>query len=61
MRAFVTEVEDDELEGMKRVSEAFDSKVVYRKQKPVHLLTTTLKVRSVSAELRKAAITYIIK
>ncbi|XP_026282051.1 sodium leak channel NALCN isoform X2 [Frankliniella occidentalis] len=60
MRHFVTEVEDDEIEGMKRVSEAFDSKVVYRKQKPVHLLTTTLKVRSVSVDLRKAAITYII-
>jgi len=60
MRQFVSEREDDD-ERNKRLNEAFESKVVYRKQKPVRLLTSTLKVRGVSVELRNAAVTYIIK
>lgn len=61
MRQFVYEMEEDENEGVKRVCEVFDSKVVYRKQRPVKLLSNLPKVRNVSTDLRKAAIAYIIK
>lgn len=63
MRQFVYEVEDeDSIDGVcKRVSETWDSKMVYRKQKPVKLLNDTPKVRTISTALRKAAITHIIK
>ncbi|KAJ9587593.1 hypothetical protein L9F63_018975, partial [Diploptera punctata] len=60
MRQFVYEVEDDETEGVKRVNEVFDSKIVYRKQKPVKILTNPPKVRNISTNLRKAAIQHII-
>lgn len=62
MRQFVYEMEEDELsEGMKKVSEVFDSKIVYRKKKPVLIMTDTPKVRNISNDLRKAAVNYIIK
>ncbi|PSN30664.1 Sodium leak channel non-selective protein [Blattella germanica] len=60
MRQFVYEVEDEETEGVKRVNEVFDSKIVYRKQKPVKILTNPPKVRNISTNLRKAAIQHII-
>ncbi|XP_069692579.1 sodium leak channel NALCN isoform X3 [Periplaneta americana] len=60
MRQFVYEVEDEESEGVKKVNEVFDSKIVYRKQKPVKILTNPPKVRNISTSLRKAAIQYII-
>lgn len=61
MRQFVFELGDDENEGVKKVTEVFDSKVVYRKQRPIKLLNNLPKVRHVNTDLRKAAITYIIK
>jgi hypothetical protein len=61
MRQFVYEVEDDENEGNKRINETFDSKMVYRKQRPVQILNKPLKVRTVETNLKKAAVTYIIK
>ncbi|KAK7862065.1 hypothetical protein R5R35_011485 [Gryllus longicercus] len=60
MRQFVYEVEDEESEGIKKVNEVFDSKIVYRKQKPIKILSSTPKVRNITTYLRKAAITYII-
>ncbi|XP_063242181.1 sodium leak channel NALCN isoform X2 [Bacillus rossius redtenbacheri] len=61
MRQFVFEVEEEKQEGsVKKVYEAFDSKMVYRKKRPVKILTNTPKVRSVSTNLRKAAVNYII-
>lgn len=61
MRQFVYEVEDDENEGIKRISETFDSKMVYRKQRPVQILNKPPKVRTVETSFKKAAVTYIIK
>nr|CAD7393797.1 unnamed protein product [Timema cristinae] len=61
MRQFVLEVEEEEPEaGVKKISEVFDSKIVYRKQRPVKVLASTPKVRNVSTHLRKAAVAYII-
>lgn len=64
MRQFVYEMEDDDnSEGaLKKISEEiFDSKIVYRKQKPVKILNDLPKVRTVSTKLRKSAISHIIK
>lgn len=64
MRQFVYEVEDDEsADGVsKKLSEEiFDSKVVYRKQKPFKMINDLPKVRSAPTKLRKAVITHIIK
>lgn len=52
---------EDENEGLKKLIEVFDSKVVYRKQRPIKLLTNLVKVRQVNTDFRRAAITYIIK
>lgn len=61
MRQFVYEVEDEENEGTKKISETFDSKMVYRKHRPVKILNDPPKVRNVVTPLKKAAVTYIIK
>lgn len=61
MRQFVFEVEDDENESTKKIHETFDSKMVYRKQRPVKILNNPPKVRNVVTSLKKAAIIYIIK
>lgn len=61
MRQFVYEVEDEESETAKRINETFDSKIIYRKQRPVKILNHPPKVRNVITDLRKAAINYIIK
>lgn len=63
MRQFVYEMEEDEFSetSLKKVSEVFDSKIVYRKKKPVQILTDPPKVRTISNDLRKAAVNYIIK
>lgn len=61
MRQFVYEVEDDENEGIKKLHETFDSKMVYRKQRPVQILNKPPKVRKVETNLKKAAVNYIIK
>ncbi|EFN65909.1 Sodium leak channel non-selective protein [Camponotus floridanus] len=60
MRQFVIEVEDEENEIAKRINETFDSKIVYRKQRPVKILNNPPKVRSVVTNLKKAAVIYII-
>ncbi|EGI66812.1 Sodium leak channel non-selective protein [Acromyrmex echinatior] len=60
MRQFVLEVEDEENEGVKRINETFDSKIVYRKQRPVKILNNPPKVRSVVTNLKKASVIYII-
>ncbi|XP_050444876.1 sodium leak channel NALCN isoform X2 [Cataglyphis hispanica] len=60
MRQFVIEVEDEENENAKRINETFDSKIIYRKQRPVKILNNPPKVRSVVINLKKAAVTYII-
>ena len=61
MRQFVFEVEDEENEGARKINETFDSKMVYRKQRPVQTLNKPPKVRTVETNFKKAAVTYIIK
>lgn len=61
MRQFVLEYEDDENDILKKMCEPYDSKIVYRKQRLVKMLSSLAKVRYVSTDLRKAAITSIIK
>lgn len=61
MRQFVYEVEDEESETAKRINETFDSKMIYRKQRPVKILNQPPKVRNVMTDLKKAAINYIIR
>lgn len=61
MRQFVIEVTDDENETVKRINDTFDSKMVYRKQRPVKILNNPPKVRNVMINLKKAAVIYIIK
>ncbi|XP_043249225.1 sodium leak channel non-selective protein [Colletes gigas] len=60
MRQFVFEMENEENEGAKKVNETFDSKMVYRKQRPVKILNNPPKVRNVVINLKKAAVSYII-
>ncbi|XP_026672772.1 sodium leak channel non-selective protein [Ceratina calcarata] len=60
MRQFVFEMETDENEGVKKINETFDSKMIYRKQRPVKILNDPPKVRNVATSLKKAAVTYII-
>nr|XP_022905001.1 sodium leak channel non-selective protein [Onthophagus taurus] len=63
MRQFVCETEDDEnSEGsVKKISEEiFDTKVMYRKQKPLKILNNVPKVRVGHPKLKKTAIAHII-
>ena len=62
MKNFVIEMEQDEFsEGYRRpVSEPWESNVAFRKQKPMRLMTRTLKVRSTGGPLKKSAIIHII-
>lgn len=63
MRQFVYETEDDENSeiGLKKIEEVFDSKIVYRKQKPLKILNDLTKVRVVNNKLKKTSISHIIK
>lgn len=61
MRQFVFEMETEENEGVKKINETFDSKMIYRKQRPVKILNNPPKVRNVVTNLKKAAVIYIIK
>lgn len=64
MKQFVLDldVEDPILEGYKRpTTEYWESSVVFKKRPPVRLIIKTLKVRSLGRELRKLAISHIIK
>lgn len=64
MRQFVYETEDDETSegGVKKVSEEiFDSKIIYRKQKPLKVLNNLPKVRDVNSKLKKISVAHIIK
>ncbi|XP_054002407.1 sodium leak channel NALCN isoform X5 [Hylaeus anthracinus] len=60
MRQFVFEMENEENEGAKKINETFDSKMIYRKQRPVKILNNPPKVRNVVTNLKKAAVSYII-
>ncbi|XP_068979490.1 sodium leak channel NALCN isoform X6 [Bombus flavifrons] len=60
MRQFVFEMETEENEGVKKINETFDSKMIYRKQRPVKILNNPPKVRNVATNLKKAAVIYII-
>uniref|UniRef100_A0A1I8PTZ5 Sodium leak channel NALCN n=1 Tax=Stomoxys calcitrans TaxID=35570 RepID=A0A1I8PTZ5_STOCA len=63
MKQFVIELETDDpsMESCKRpMSEYWESKMVFRKQKPVRIMNKTAKVRSAGSSLRKLAITHII-
>ncbi|XP_023021096.2 sodium leak channel non-selective protein na isoform X3 [Leptinotarsa decemlineata] len=63
MRQFVSETEDDENSegGIKKISEeVFDSKIIYRKQKPLKILNNLPKVRVVNLKLKKTAVAHII-
>ncbi|KAG5889289.1 hypothetical protein JTB14_007050 [Gonioctena quinquepunctata] len=63
MRQFVYETEDDENSegGIKKISEeVFDSKIIYRKQKPLKILINLPKVRVVNLKLKKTAVAHII-
>lgn len=64
MRQFVYETEDDEnAEGVikKLHEEVYDSKIVYRKQKPLRVLNNLPKVRVVNSNLKKTAVADIIE
>lgn len=64
MRQFVYETEDDENSesGIKKLNEEmFDNKVIYRKQKPLRVLSTLPKVRVANDSLKKTSIVHIIK
>lgn len=64
MRQFVYETEDDansENVAKKINEEIFDSKVIYRKQKPLKILNNLPKVRVVDNKLKKASVAQIIK
>lgn len=61
MRQFVFEVEDEENEGVRKANEIFDSKMIYRKQRPLELLNKPPKARVVETSFKKAAVSYIIK
>lgn len=63
MRQFVFEVEDEESAdaiNKKMGADMFETKVVYRKQKPFKMINQLPKVRSAPTKLRKAVITHII-
>lgn len=62
MKNFVIDMELDEFsEGYKKpVSEVWESNMVFRKQKPMRLMTRTLKVRTIGPTLKKSAIVHII-
>nr|XP_023021091.1 sodium leak channel non-selective protein isoform X2 [Leptinotarsa decemlineata] len=63
MRQFVSETEDDDNSegGIKKISEeVFDSKIIYRKQKPLKILNNLPKVRVVNLKLKKTAVAHII-
>lgn len=65
MRQFVYETEDDENNGeggIKKLSEEiYDSKVIYRKKKPLKVLINLPKVRVVNIKLKRASVAHIIK
>lgn len=65
MRQFVYETEDDENSetGIKRLTaeEMFDSKIVYRKQRPLNIMNKLPKVRSVNIKLKKTTVSHIIR
>lgn len=64
MRQFVYETEDDEnVEGgVKKITEeTYDTKVIYRKQKPLKILNDLPKVRTVNSKLKKTSVAQIIK
>lgn len=65
MRQFVYETEDDENSesaGLKKISEEiFDSKIIYRKQKPLKVLNNLKKVRVENIKLKKTSVAHIIK
>lgn len=64
MRQFVYETEDDEnSEGViKKISEeVYDTKIVYRKQKPLKVLNNLPKVRVANSKLKKATVAHILK
>ncbi|XP_060826169.1 sodium leak channel NALCN isoform X6 [Bombus pascuorum] len=60
MRQFVFEMETEENEGVKKINETFDSKMIYKKQRPVKILNNPPKVRNVVTNLKKKAVIYII-
>lgn len=65
MRQFVYETEDEENTetGIKRLTadEMFDSKIVYRKQRPLNILNKLPKVRTVNIKLKRTTVSHIIR
>lgn len=65
MRQFVYETEDEENTetGIKRLTadEMFDSKIVYRKQRPLNILNKLPKVRTVNIKLKRTTVCHIIR
>lgn len=63
MKHFVIDTDlDDYNEGYKRTyTESWETNVLFRKPKPVPIMNRTAKVRTVSTNLRRQAITAIIK
>lgn len=64
MRQFVYENEEDENSesSIKKLNEeVFDSKIIYRKQKPIKVMNSLPKVRRANDKLKKTSISYIIK
>ncbi|KAL3268371.1 hypothetical protein HHI36_007487 [Cryptolaemus montrouzieri] len=63
MRQFVYETEEDENSesSVKKMNEEiFDSKIIYRKQKPLKVMNNLPKVRAANTKLKKTSVAYII-
>lgn len=63
MRQFVYEVEDDEgsiTDITKKTNDMFVTTITYRKQRLVRILTNPMKMRTVTADAKKAAISALL-
>ncbi|XP_052870126.1 sodium leak channel NALCN [Anopheles cruzii] len=61
MKQFVLEMEPEDLEGYQRpMPECWDSRIAYKKHRPINVMNKTAKVCMVGSDLRKLAITHII-
>lgn len=63
MRQFVYEVEDDEgtiTDVAKKTNDMFMTTIVYRKQRLLKVLMNPPKIRNVTVDARKAAITALL-
>lgn len=64
MRQFVSDVEEEDgttiADITKKTSDLFNTPIIYRKQRPFKLLTNPSKVRVVTPDAKKAAISALL-